>query len=421
MGAALISARFTATSAAAVANNDGDSNSSRRLRQGQIKACALMLTMVLSFSILLSGCGKSPTDTPNNVVVLASATANEPAPEIAQGERSLLYRVGADSTDGTTFVVNPNTGQPTTVSLTPRRPDGEVEYAEPRRDQLLSANVNQVQAVLGREAAAGGFDLLADIAAAVRVISESGTLIVISSGLSVSGAFNLIDVGWGASPEAVAAQLRSRGMIPRMPGWRVVFSGLGNVEPPQPELPLPERTTLAAYWMAICHASGAASCQVDETTRPEPLSRSTALVPVVPIPAVTSVQGPHGWSGNSVPADEFFDFGSARLLPGADAILSPLAAKAIAHNLLVSISGYASPDGGSEAYNQALSTVRAEAVRARLISLGVSAAQIVRATGFGTAGKTRGACSRNGHIDEAVCAQLRRVMILLSPDPAASA
>lgn len=159
---------------------------------------------------LLAGCGKNPVGTPDAVVVADSATANEPAPVLTNADRQLLNEVGADSTDGMAYVVNPNTGQPTALPLTPRRADGQVEYVQPRRDQLLDANVDHVQQALDHAAASGPFDLLTDIAAAVRVTSRPATLLVISSGLTTAGGFNLTDVGWGASPRLVAAQLEPR-------------------------------------------------------------------------------------------------------------------------------------------------------------------------------------------------------------------
>jgi outer membrane protein OmpA-like peptidoglycan-associated protein len=371
-------------------------------------------------SLLIVACGQNSAHGEGIIVVADSATANEPAPVLAAGDHALLYNTGANSSDGTAYVVNPNTGQPTAVSLTPRRPDGQVEYAQPQRAQLLGANVNQVQDVLDHEAATGPFDLISYISAAARVVSGPATLVVISSGLSTAGAFNLRDVGWGANPEAVAAQLKSSGMLPSLPGWHVIFSGLGDVSGDQPALPLPERTILTRYWLALCRATGAAACSTDDTTRPDPPSRSTTPVPVVPVPAVSPIQGPHHWSGENVPADEFFAFNSAQFLPGTDSILGPLAAKARSGHLLVSVTGYASPDGGSDAYNIALSTARALAVRARLISLGVNARQIVQVTGLGTAGQSRGACYREGRFQESICAQLRRVVILLSPTSAVS-
>jgi outer membrane protein OmpA-like peptidoglycan-associated protein len=142
-------------------------------------------------------------------------------------------------------------------------------------------------------------------------------------------------------------------------------------------------------------------------------------VPIVPVPVIQSVRGPKGSAGESVPADELFTFDSARLLPGADGILGPLAAKARTEHLLASITGYASPDGGSDAYNKALSQARAQTVRSRLVALGLPTGQITHVAGVGTDGKTSLACDVGGQFDEAVCAQLRRVVVLLTSPPAA--
>jgi len=383
----------------------------------KIRLAVLVVALPLS---MLVGCGKAQINTPDAVVMVASATANEPAPVLSGADREFLYEVGANSADGVAYVVNPSTGQPVVVTLTPRRADGQIEYAQPRRDQLLDANVDRVQQALDRDSASGPFDLLADIAAAARVTAGSATMLVISSGVSTAGGLNLTDVGWGADPRLVATQLRSRGLLPDLAGWRVVFSGLGDTAGRQTALPLPQRTMLISYWMAICRAANATSCTVDEMTRPEPPSNSTTPVPVVPVPQVVSVQGPPGWIGESVPADEFFTFDSSQLLPGADAILAPLAARARAQHLLVSITGYASPDGGSNAYNLALSYRRVLAVRARLIALGVSASQIVTCTGLGTDGVPPSSCYSGGQLDESICAQFRRVVILFNSTAAAS-
>ncbi len=380
----------------------------------------LLLTVVAALALLLAACGKAPASTPDVIVIVPSATANEPAPELSAASSAMLENAGAASTQADAYIVNPATGQPTEVPLTPRRADGQVEYG-PRRDYLLSQNVNRVGQLLQQQAASGPFDLLDMIASAVRVTSVPGTLLILSSGLSTAGGFDLRQVGWDADPSSVAAQLKQRGLLPDLSGWRVIFSGLGDTAGRQPPLPLPQQTTLASYWMAICHAAGAAACQTDEMTRPDPPSRSTVPVPVVSVPTVISVRGPHGSTSVSVPGDELFAFNSVALLPGADGILGPLAGQARSGHLLVTITGYASPDGGSAAYNVALSRARALAVRARLVALGLPPRQITRVAGLGTDGKTLQACDVAGQFDEAVCAQLRRVVVLLShPSAAAS-
>jgi outer membrane protein OmpA-like peptidoglycan-associated protein len=371
---------------------------------------------VLCGSVLLSGCQQA-LDPPKTIVIAASATANEPAPVLAAPDRSLLLNAGKGA-NAVAYVVDPNTGQASEVSLTPRRDDGEVDYG-PDRNTKLTANVNRVQQVLNTLAASGPFDLLTMIAQAVRVTPDPGTLLVLSSGLSTAGGFDLNQVGWGANPSTVAVWLNHQGLLPRLAGWHVVFSGLADTAGRQPSLPLPQRTALTSYWLTLCQVAGAASCTVDTVTRPEPPTRSTTPVPVIAFPQVTSFRGPQGQT-TDVPADAFFPFNSARLLPGADAVLEPLAAEARGQHLQVTIVGTASPDGGTPAYNLALSTVRAQAVKARLMALGVPASLIVKAVGLGTDGQPRSACYRQSQLDEAICERLRRVMITLYRAPAAT-
>jgi|HubBroStandDraft_5_1064220.scaffolds.fasta_scaffold49840_2 outer membrane protein OmpA-like peptidoglycan-associated protein len=349
------------------------------------------------------------------IVLVASATRNEPAAVLAPPDLADL-RQAAVTSDAIAYVVDTNTGQPTTVTLTPLRPDGQVEYG-PDRNALLAANLAQVQRLLARQAADHPFDLLSLLAQAVKVSPVPGTLIVVSSGLSTAGGFDLRQVGWYASPVAVASQLKREGFLPSLTKWHVIFSGLGDTAGDQPALPLPQQAELVAYIMAICHAAGAASCGTDDVTRPDPPAASSYRAPVVPVPVVTSVQGPRGWTGENIPADLFFRLNSSQLLPGADSILGPLAARAKAYRLQVSITGSASPETGSPAYNQALSLARARSIQAGLIALGVAPDQIIQVAGDSTAGKTAAVCYRDGHLDEVVCAKLRRVVILLSPVP----
>jgi outer membrane protein OmpA-like peptidoglycan-associated protein len=373
----------------------------------------------LTLPLLLVACGGAPGASPKIIVFAASVTMNEPAAVLAPDDSSLLYQAGATSTMAVAYVVDPNTGQPTRVSLTPRRADGQVEYG-PNRLRILRENVEQVQRALNREVATGPFDLIGEIASAIRVTRSPATLIVLSSGLSTAGALDLRQLGWDVNPQAIAAQLNGRGQLPDLTGWHVVFSGLADTAGRQPPLPLPQRAELTALWIAICHTANAASCTVDGITRPDPRSHSTRPVPVVPVPEVISIQMPHHVTSTTVPAAEFFAFNSALLLPGADIILGPLAAITRARHLSVSITGYASPDGGTDAYNNALSGRRARAVAARLIILGVPARHIVKIIGDGTAGKIHRICYIQGRLDESVCAKLRRVVILLSPPPAIS-
>src|SRR5260370_17434250 len=191
-------------------------------RRRRTVACAATVT-VLCGSVLLSGCQSSP-DTPKIIVIVASATANEPAPVLAAPDRSMLRSAGS-STGGVAFVVDPDTGQTREVSLTPHRADGEVDYG-PDRNRELTANVNRVQQLLDTLAASKPFDLLSMIAQAVPVSSVPGTLLVLSSGLSTAGGFHLSQVRWGADPPTVAVWLHQPAPLPPPPPSPPLFSAL---------------------------------------------------------------------------------------------------------------------------------------------------------------------------------------------------
>ncbi len=197
-------------------------------RQAGQPASRIWIGLVAASVVLagVSGCAGAPSALPVTVVLAASATANEPEPVLAAPDVTLLSRAAAGSTDAVAFVVSTATGEPTRVPLTPRRADGQVEYG-PRRQQLIRQSVSMVQRVLGTQAATGPFDLLSTLAAAVRVARPPGTLIVLSSGLSTAGPFQLQEAGWDANPAGIAAQLKRQGELPDLDGWTVIFSGLG--------------------------------------------------------------------------------------------------------------------------------------------------------------------------------------------------
>ena len=381
------------------------------------RAVALLVGSVTAAAaaLLLGGCAKLSAGPPERIVIAATATANEPAPALSWTSQALLRTAATSSSNAVAYVINPATGQPVRVSLTPRRANGEVEYG-PQRAALIASSIADVRTLLHREAAIGPFDLLNTMLVASRVTSPPATMLLLSSGMSTAGGFDLRDVGWDDSPAAAAAQLKGRGLLPDLTGWTVIFSGLGKTAGRQPAPALPQQTTLADYWLAICHASGAKACRTDDSPRPVHPSLSRVPVPVVPLPAEQSIVGPRGQDEKLLPSDLLFAFGHASLLAGADGYLTPIAQQARVSGLWVSITGQASPDGGSQQFNLRLSLARARAVQNRLIALGVPASRITRVAGVGTAHQT---CSVGGVLDEAVCARLRRVVINLSPSPPA--
>ena len=192
----------------------------------------------------------------------------------------------------------------------------------------------------------------------------------------------------------------------------MVLAGIGDTAPPQAPLSISQHDNVTAIWSAIAKAGGAA-VEVDPAPLGGPAPAHVPAVLLVPVPAVSTICLPGGGCLTTLPDTLLFHFNSATLLPTADTVLRPLAEQARSDHQLVSITGYASPEG-SATYNVALSKRRAIAVRNRLIALGVPPAQIISVTGLGAAGQSLDYCLANGQLDEARCATLRRVVVELS-------
>ncbi|MDS0134006.1 hypothetical protein H5970_21155 [Amycolatopsis sp. CM201R] len=354
----------------------------------------------------------------DRVVLVVSATANEPRPAVTDVARKLLIDAansGNASPQGSgkssvALVSAADGADARQIVLTPRRADGSLEHGL-QRPSLIDRNVQAVaDAVAATVAARSGLDLLGGIDAAVRGIAP-GRLIVVSSGLSTAGAFDLRQVGWDADPATVARQLAAKNALPHLENWHVLFTGLGSVAGAQAPLPGPAHDKLLQYWQVICTQARAAGCEFDDkrvTTEP---SRATVATPVVPVPGVTSVVGPAGRVSTTV-SDSALGFSgdSAVLSPGALDLLRALAGSitAAGRSDAVVIRGYAAdPPGSTAAGRQALADQRARAVAGALGDAGVR--QRLDVAGVGTQpGRT---AMVGGRFDEAAAAAMRRVEI----------
>ncbi|HEU0086149.1 MAG TPA: OmpA family protein [Pseudonocardiaceae bacterium] len=385
----------------------------------RIAACTVAGSLALA---ALAGCAPAPGATvpAGQVVVLATATRHEPRPMLTTAALAEL-RAAADSpnaSDGpagrsSTALVSTADGQLSQVlPLTPRRANGAVEHGM-QRQALIKRNLHQISETVAATAATQpGMDLLQGIDDAIAG-ADPGVLIIVSNGLSTDGGLDLRQVGWHAEPEQIVAQLRQRGLLPDLTGWRVLFTGLGATAGDQPPLPKPTRDKLTAYWTAICAAT-AKSCQVDDARLAATPPAATAAMPVVPIPDVTSVTGPHGEVTTTL-SDRVLGFAgdSAALSPAAVELLGATAARITAKlsghpDATVAIRGYtADPPGSTTAGRLQLSQQRAQAVAEALARAGVTHRIDVRGGGAAP-GMT---AVTGGGFDETRAMQMRRVEI----------
>lgn len=356
------------------------------------------LWAVLTALLLLAAttaCGSVPeaqgapssSNTGEVVVIIASGTSDEPQPELV-GKGFEAVQAAAESTNVTdgpggtgsvALVSGADEAAPLMrVELTPRRANGAVEHGS-ARDGLINTNVTHASdAVRGVSSSTPGLDLLESSDRAVAGI-ETGTLVIISNGLSTSGGFDLREVRWNADPDQVARELQTRGLLPELEGWDVIWLGLNAVAGDQPPLPKPVREANRAYWEAICVTSQAASCTFDETRFISTEPASSVDTPNVEIPAVESVVGPSGETTTTLP-DALLGFGpnSAVLAPSATELIASLAEEikddlGESPDAQVTVTGFtADPPGSTPAARSELALQRAQSVREALRAAGVT-------------------------------------------------
>ncbi|MGE0299002.1 OmpA family protein [Pseudonocardia sp.] len=348
-------------------------------------------------------------------MIVASATAAEPAPSLTPMARAELRAIaehpasGHRPGSGVAFLSTADRAGLTEFSLVPRRANGDIENGHIQRARLIDENVTAVATAVGRLAARrDGLDLLEGIARAVRGL-DGGLLVVVSNGLSTTGGLDMRQVGWLADPVDVASELRSRRLLPSLRGWRVLLVGLGMVAGAQPAPGQPQHERLVAYWSEICAAAGAESYTIDDLPIPATPPSSRASMPLVPVPATWSVVGPDGRTTTTI-TDNVLGFrGESAVIPAAGrALLARVAAEILARSAApVEVRGFtADPPGWTPEGTAALARRRSDAVAATLTGAGITE---VRSLGGGVApGMT---AVVDGRFVEALAARMRRVEI----------
>jgi outer membrane protein OmpA-like peptidoglycan-associated protein len=284
-----------------------------------------------------------------------------------------------------------------------------------RKTQLQAAEGKLVRAFAHEDATTtpGPTDVISCVRAMAQHLAAFGRqkttdVLIWGSAVQTAAPVNLTDPAQLADPSTTLQTVVSQGLLSRSlcTGWRVYMvdgslspgGGLDSLQDEQ----------LREFWREFFARCGGRLVLWDTTL---PVFPARGEVP------------PASWTTEAIvplPDKLLFAFGSSALIPNADAVLLSIATRARRQHLLVSIIGTASPDGGTSAYNHHLSVRRADAVRDRLIALGLPRDQIIHVAGVGTAGRSPGSCLVHGQLDEAICSQLRHVVIILSPVAAPS-
>lgn len=350
-----------------------------------MRRAALLVAAVL-MAVGLSGCGAPPDRAREaNIVVVATATANEPGVRLPPGFDDTLGAANATHRGSVTILMprggrTEQSGDPLPVAVLR---DG----SDPENDPgLVAEGLNHISAELTSrvERMASdepNLDLLTGLNDAARRAPRA-TLVAISSGLQTTGLVDFTGLGWDFRNSDVIANLRDHGFLPDLSGKKVVFVGLGDTAGAlQSPLPEPMRAKVESLWLDVCHAAGADDCTTAQPASTAP-TVSTAAAKVVAVPVFSLPPLPAAGGSMPMPTEALFAPNSADLLPQARGPLEALARELIDRGATVDLVGRTWSIGPADTARE-LSEQRAKAVAAALVQYGVPRELIGSITGVG--------------------------------------
>lgn len=350
-----------------------------------MKRCVIVAAATLS-ALGVAGCGAPPDRSREaNLVVVATATANEPGAQLPTGFDDTLRAANATHRGSVTILMprggrTEQVGDPLSVAVLRdgTDPENDPDLITAGLARISGDLAPRVQQMASNETE---LDLLTGLNDAAR-LAPRATIVAISSGLQTSGPADFTGLGWDFQNADVVSNLRDQGFLPDLIGKKVVFVGLGDTGgPAQTPLPAPMRTKVESLWLDICHASGADECSTARPASAAP-TVSTVAAKVVVVPKFTLPPLPAAGGSVPMPTEALFAPDSADLLPQAQAPLAALAEELLARGATVDLVGRTWAVGPADTARD-LSEQRAKAVAAALVEHGVPQQRITSITGVG--------------------------------------
>jgi OmpA-OmpF porin, OOP family len=254
------------------------------------------------------------------------------------------------------------------------------EQNSPRLQQDVQAVEAAIAAARPDSPGVDDLEALSVAADAARTAGDPhAELVLIDSGLDDRGALDFTAPGMvAAAPAEVAQQLRDSRNLPDLRGFAVLLVGIGYTAPPQAPLPAKWRANVTQIWAAIVTSAGAAAEVIPQPGQGPAVSTGQP-VRTIPVPPTQSVSVHPGASF------VFTQESPVSFEPNSTAFIDPAAAiralTPIARWLAADPTHYAwlegtTADVGPLSGQIELSKLRAEHVRAVLISLGAPPWQI---------------------------------------------
>jgi OmpA-OmpF porin, OOP family len=368
----------------------------RRASSGLAVAAAVLLVLAACSSGgpaggFAGGGGGAPLSCPVPVGPMAfavSGRANSPEPGLPTSVQQAAISVVAGAADQKvtpTFTVVDLDGRPAVAGSDTYRTDaGNAIAAQDDQNAFLSGLGKAISQIRARTPEA---DVLGALTLAGRSVQggRPGTVVVVDSGLSTVAPLDFRQEGLLDAPAQDTVEfLRSHQALPALNGATVVLAGLGDTAAPQAPLGTAQRTELVGLWRGIAQASGAGCVAVVDEPRSGDAPGDVppvSTVPVPPPPTITPGRATtlpdDGSVGFQPDTAEFRDREAARgvLTPFADFLRQGPTRR-------ITLTGTTARAGTLES-QVALSTQRADAVKALLVELGASPDQI-SSTGVGS-------------------------------------
>lgn len=382
-------------------------------------ALFVFIAMISTIPLLMTACGQASsasTQTPVAVAVVLGNRQNTKKPNLNGSALNSLVQQAIKSACFISWTVVD--GQPQCKN--------EYKISAPSTAGLSETQINRIytqetSSTLSNMAATKAETPEADVLQAIDIASRSLSdapqgaskqLIVLDSGLSTAGALNFTTSDFLDADSNVAINhLATNKDIPDLSGITVTFVGLGDVSLPQQQLTGPEADNLKSIWTGIVKKGGGKVNILN--------SLSGEAGPITGYPVVTPVSGltvattSFDNSSAVVFRNILFTGDSAKYvdIQAATSALQPAASYMKAHpDYSILLIGTTAGDGDKD-YCLNLSKARAEAVRATLISMGISGDRITT-VGQGYEDEWHLPDVSSGYLIESVAALNRKVVLL---------
>lgn len=341
-----------------------------------------LLIVISVVMVLACGCNKQIPN-PINVAIVSGYHANSPIPNWTA---VVPYIEEACASYGFVSIIV-NDGAPFQTAQV----DIPAITKDLTADKMEKIKNEQVQQILNlglnAPAISPEVDTLKGIECGIRSLSAQTTgekwLVILDSGISTTGELNFVGSYFqNINSNDIAKKLKDSGALPDCTGFNIVWFGIGDTLPKQPELSPQDKAALKEVWQAVLTEAGAAvTFATDLPMNSEVNGEELPFVSVVEVLEKESVVEKYNPEEMLVLDEEVLNFkpGTAELLTPIQEVektLQPIKEYLLAHPDYEILLAGTTASFGSEKELKKLSEDRCSTVKEILLDSGVDEKQV---------------------------------------------